>query len=388
MMKFKTVLFVHPISNLGGASISLIDNIKMLKDNFNIKLIVPNDINSVMLKKLENMEIDIYKFNGYIPKFSYYSGSSPLLSRTILKELVGNFINRKEFVDYVKSIEFDILILNTSILSVLGKYLKEIKQPKILYIRETFKENLISRLVISTINKYFNQVLSISSYENQYAKFKIPSCVVADVYEKKDNETQMKYSESTYSVVYLGGISYLKGFLVLAKSLKYLNNNINVCILGDFNYKKSIGKWYIHPIMHYRYKNAIQILSDDRVKAIGLTEDAAQYISMSQLVIFPSTKPHQPRPVIEAGFYHKTAVITDYNQTKEFYRNNYNVLTFKKRDPKDLAQKINTLSINEELRNYLSDNNYKMSVTYHNFDIEKKKIIEAINQTISGGRIR
>jgi glycosyltransferase involved in cell wall biosynthesis len=385
-MKIHTVLFIHPISNLGGASISLIDNIKMLKDDFKIKLIVPHDINSSMLEKLENMQIDIYKFTGYIPKFSFYSGSSPLFSRTVLKELVSNLINRKQFVEYVKNLEFDILILNTSILSVLGKLLQEINQPKILYIRETFKENLISRLIIKSINRYFNQVLSISSYENKYAQFKIPSCVISDVYEKKDNEIQTNNLNDLFKVVYLGGISSLKGFLVLAKSLKYLNSNIEIYILGDLNYKNSIGKWYMHPIMHCRYKNAKRILSDEKVKAIGLTENAAQYIDMSQLVIFPSTKPHQPRPVIEAGFHHKTAVITDYIQTSEFYRDNYNVLTFKKNDPKDLAQKINSLAINEDLRLYLSNNNYKMSVMHHSFDIEKKKMIEIINQIMNGDR--
>ena len=60
----------------------------------------------------------------------------------------------------------------------------------------------------------------------------------------------------------------------------------------------------------------------------------------ANIIVFPSTKPHQARPIYEAGISNKPIIISDFNETKEFAINEYNVFTFKNGNNKSLLQTI------------------------------------------------
>lgn len=382
MIQRKKILYIHHIGQLGGASISMLDNIKMLCKKFSISIIVPMDISEDILSILRNYNIEIHKYDGYFPRFSYYSGSNSFLSRSVISELIRNFRHGSKFYDFVKQIECDVILCNTSVLSALGKYLNKINIPKILYIRETFTENIVSRYIIRNINKYFTAVFAISGYENKYAKFQIPYIVITDVYIPTKKIINPIKVNDKFKVLFLGGTSYLKGFTVISRAVRYLDDNIQVIILGDIDYKKGLGKWYIHPFLHLKYLNATKIFNNRQIIKVGLVNDVSTYIASSDLIVFPSTKPHQPRPIIEAGFYSRTAIISDYEQTKEFFKDNFNVITFKPNNALDLSNKINNLNRNRDSLLRLGQNNYMMSNKYHNYDIEKEKINKAIETII------
>jgi hypothetical protein len=119
------------------------------------------------------------------------------------------------------------------------------------------------------------------------------------------------------------------------------------------------------------------------VKFLGLTNDIAESIKNSDLIVFPSTKAHQPRPIIEAGYYRKTAILSDFHQTQFYYINDYNVITFKHTSSRDLARKINWSIMNSDLLKTYGFNNYLMSLKHHNYEIEKQKMIDSIYKIIN-----
>ena len=83
--------------------------------------------------------------------------------------------------------------------------------------------------------------------------------------------------------------------------------------------------------------------------------------------MFPSTSVHQPRPCIEAGAYGKSVVISDYNETGEYFKDGFNAIVFAPGNSKELVEKIKKLYNNRDLLKELGEHNRIMTETKHNF---------------------
>ena len=65
------------------------------------------------------------------------------------------------------------------------------------------------------------------------------------------------------------------------------------------------------------------------------------------VIIFPATKPHFARPVIEGRAMGKPVIISNLQGNNEMVEDHINGLIFNSKRPKDLASKINNL-LNEQ----------------------------------------
>lgn len=384
------IVFTHHNSGMGGASISYLDNIRMLILKYEVVALISETCDISIISELNSLNVKIITFSGEFPQFPYHSGSTRVFSRTIWTHWKRIHRVAPQIVKIIKSEDPDVVINNTIVQFVLGAYLKSLQCKKVIFIRETFNEDFVSRCMINSIKRYYDGIIGISPYENQYAQFDKPFCVVADVYQPKNYHTYLcnEYTETShdnrFEVLFLGGLSLLKGIDVLIGCIPYLEKDIRIVIAGYMKSEVDGTNKFIHPIIVAKLKKAKkEILKySKRIEFVGFTNDIGALMRKASIIVFPSTKPHQPRPVIEAGYFGKTAVISDFKQTGYYFINGHNVLTFKAGSSKDLAKKINLLYSDREYLQILSSNNQKMTDLHHSFIFEQKKINDFIDSIL------
>ena len=380
----KAVVF-HHVSNMGGGTISLVDVCHMLSEEYDVTVVIPKKNSEILTKRLEKYA-KVVHFTERLPEFSYYSGSNEILSKGFFSSFWVKKEGIKNIVSAIENENPDIVIANSLVQLRMGKFLKHLKAKKIIYIRETFRENFISRKMIDCINKYFDGVLCIAPYEKRYADFKIPCEVVADcVFNDSESEGNAGINTGSFNVLYMGGASPLKGIKVMLEALEYIENpDIKLLIAGklNFNMVKSLKNKIIHRkelIFEDNIKNLLE-KEKEKIIPLGFVDNIESVMRKSGAVVFPSSKPHQPRPAIEAGEYGAAVIVSDFKQTEDFFRDGYNCLTFKSSDPKDLAEKITRLYEDSELRNKLIKNNKAMNSKCHNFRKEQDKLLSFIKK--------
>ena len=101
------------------------------------------------------------------------------------------------------------------------------------------------------------------------------------------------------------------------------------------------------------------------------------FYAAADIVIFPSTEPHQARPVYEAGASCKPCVISDFPNTAEFAKDGVNVLTFRPGDAKALADCVERLC-DRQLYYSLANNGHDMCEKYHNIETLGREIRELL----------
>lgn len=392
------IMVIHHAATMGGGSISFLDILDMLKNGNEIIPCCPKGtkaFNSYMKSRgYEAVEIDFP-----MPIFNHYNGAPSKLTRTFW----GGVSNRK-YRDKIKEMILkykpDIVMVNSSVLCFLGAVIQECGVKSVCFVRETLPEgySLGTKIMRSELNENFDGVVFLSNYDKNMMKLTKPKCtVVADcmninLYEKIDRsiaEENLNIDAGKFNVLYVGGLSWLKGIDVLLKSLEYINDDIRVIIAGDFPLEgEALGvKDYIKGFLDLKNlilpKRVSKLLSNNKIREkvefIGVQKNMSECYSIADVTVFPANLPHQSRPVYESGAYNIPIIISDFKQTEEYVINGKNGLTFEAKNSKDLARKINKLYLDREMLNTLGENNFKMVKTLHNFELEKIKLQELIS---------
>lgn len=350
----------------------MVDVCSMLKGEYEITVILPAGEKALEERFLTAGASKVARYHGQCRLFCYYSGSCDLLTRSFAKRIIGSGGADREIRQIVREVKPDIFIANSVVQFPLGRLLKGQDCKKILYIRETFRENPVSRYMIRKINRYFDGVLAISPYELQYAGFKIRTQVVADCYSCDAASFQDRYwvNPSYTNFLYLGGTSALKGFPTLIRALEYANETRFRLYIGGSIDKSAISAELRRIIDRHA----------EKIVWLGFIDGVETIMPFMDAIVFPSSKPHQPRPVMEAGYFGKTAILSDFPQTAAFYQNDVNCLTFTPNDPKALAMAIDRLTDDSRLRQRLSDKNRDMTLTRHSMSVERGTLLDYCNK--------
>lgn len=395
--RMKKICLIHHTGSFGGGTRSFIDILNMLKQYYHVIACIPKG-SKALISILEQYQIEYYELNSGIPTFSYYSGGSSLVSRTILKGLL-EFRNEQNFVAEITNLKPDILIFNSIVSCVAGrKFPPYIK--KICFVRETFKQTVWDKIYCNILEKYFIGVCFIADHERKYIKLKkpitelIPDCLDPldiKLYTKKEACKLENLDLKKFNILFLGGIDKIKGLNNILKAMEYLDKDCLLIIGGyfhnqDLEYKTIFAHFY-NPnfvinrlkVKKYYYKQK----KENRVLVTGFRNNISTLICACDIVVFPSNQAHQLRPGIEAGEYKKAVVISDFEATKEYFIDGYNALVFKPHNAKDLAEKICALKADEHLASLLGNNNYNMTKTAHNYFETQRKLIAFLNKCIS-----
>lgn len=381
----KRIIVVHHVSSLGGGTKSLVDVANMLKDNYEVIVCVPNNGT-----EFEIEGVKVYRLRSRVPYSCIFSGHPYVVSKEYLNSILSR-LYKKAFAKELAELNPDMVIFNTSVTSIGAKYL-DAKIKKVCIDRETN----VDKTAIAYYKKIFDTfdlLCFLAEYEKN--KFELPeqkTFVLPDsapINEK--TELQHGNQNASINILYMGGDARIKGTDVLLKAFSLTTNSrLKLTIIGNFDMnrfslKNILLRIYNIPMTAFKlrvHRSLKKIKSDNRVVIYDAVQVVNPFIEKADIIVFPSTSVHQPRPCIEAGYFRKPVLISDYNETKEYFIDGYNAILFKHCNPYDLAEKLENLASGKYDLNNLGNNNFYMSNTFHNYGVIKQTFLLKISQIL------
>ena len=382
----KKVLIFHHHGSIGGAGLSLLHIIKSIdRTKYDVSVVCPIEPPQ-MAKSIEDIGVRVIETKKTPVIFAHYNGGikyafsiRTFINLILLKK------DKKNIVSIINSVEPDIIIVNSMLLSFLGKYVHNKSTEKICFCRETYQKGLFgfrTHLIKKWMSKYFEKVVFISKYDyDSTFPCNAKRILITDKVEIEKYSTVKKKDQSDYqNLLYLGGVAKIKGIHILLKAINYTDERVRFYLVANsqitkkpslFDYFMSFFKISSMSMAKVSYNG---VRNKERVTILKPSSSPENYYAKSDLIVFPSTIAHQARPIYEAGAAQIPIIISDFPETQEFAKNELNCLTFKPSNCKDLARCINKVISDEELKNRIIKNNYDMTIRYHNYNDMAKEI--------------
>lgn len=383
------ILYIHHGSGWGGAPISLLNLINKL-DNEKFEphvLLIKDSIVSEKLKEF-NIPFTICGSSFYRKWYKYFTHSDasripPYKIFKILKLFLWWNLNKYIFAPKIlKSLDFDVVHLNSSVLS--DWIYPASKYGKVIYhIREPFSKGYYGfryNYIRSEVKKYADKVIAIS--KDNAKRINLPQKTEV-VYNFIDIPDQFEDINTKKSILYVGGAARIKGIEVLIDAIPLINEDIQVNMAGSFPKLKPLGtlKKIAYKLRYpsaYKLRSKLIAISNFKnVNLLGALPSITAMLQESTLLISPFTVPHFSRPVIEAFAYGKPVIASDVIGMDEIVDHNINGVIIKNGDAFALAEAINNLVNNPELIKQMGANGRQKSIEFYNPKRNVKKI-EAI----------
>ncbi len=396
----KTVVIVHHTGEWGGGTKSLVDLCEMLRDKYRVIVCIPKGFPG-FADKICRYGCSIHEFSVQVPFVNVYSGSPPLLSVITLRSIRSLF-NCKRIGNEILALSPDLVIFNTLVTAVTARYL--IKRTKVICIdRETLTSKWQIRLYRRLLDKNLNAITFLSEYELNKLAFQkaaaavFPDCVKLDALvdaDKQEIRKQEGIPADKYVILFMGGLAKIKGTDVMLEAVDALDERFFMVFAGAMNQAKLSRKQMLHDIKYpsvYIFRKKVKkyyfrLKDSPKFFEAGLRDSVDRLIVASDIVVFPSTSVHQPRPCIEAGAYRKAVIISDYKETEEYFADGYNALAFKPGDPADLAEKIRYAYEHRAEMEKMGNNNRIMTETKHSF-YDCRRIICSLIEKVSSDEV-
>lgn len=355
------IVFLHSSSELYGSDRSLLNLVKNLdKDKFNITVILPEDGPLVdKINSFDNVEVIINELAVLRRKNLSLSGMSKYfieLMRSI--KFINNLIKEKSI---------DIVYTNTSVIFVGGISAKICKVKSVWHIREIIKSKY-ERFIVSKIVNIFSDYIIANSKATAEAisknKDKVKVVYNAIDIEKNSGleDIDEVYKEVAATIVksnnkikigMAGRINRWKGqklFVDMAKLVSEENDNVEFLIAGDV-YK---GEDYIlDDLKGYILESGVK----EKIGLLGQVDNMSNFYKKLDIFVLPSI---QPEPfglvVIEAMNNKLPVVATNHGGPVEIIDNNIDGFLVDYKDAREMAQVVNKLIKDKELRNYIAAN--------------------------------
>jgi len=402
-MHKKKILFIHHSAEIGGAGISGLYLLDVLK-NAGYEIVV-------YCKTVKGNIADMYIQNGYkVIK----AGSSPVqfkhcvgselffFSIRSIKNIIDIIRDKKNIVTTISKVQPDTVIVNSMTLFWIGKIAKRFNLETICFFRETYVKGMTglrNMFIKRNLNNYFDKISFISNYElNQNKNIKSIKRTIYNMVEVRKNnkyskeEIKKKYGfeESDFLILYIGGLSKLKGANVVLKALKKINDEKIKLVFVDDKKEIEVKKWnqcfsivekfryilnldFTNWCMRFIIKNNLK----SRIILLPKINNLTSLFKACDILVCPMTKPHQSRPLFEAGYFKVPVAITDFENTREF-TNNENCYLFENGDYNRLSEIIKSIHLNRDEAKKKIIRNYQTTMKYHSPVLFKKRVLEII----------
>lgn len=393
----KTVVIVHHTGEWGGGTKSLIDLCEMLRYDYNVIVCIPRGYPE-FAKKVEENGCKISELSSTVPFVNIYSGSPPLLSVVTLRSIKSlKYI--KKVGDEILSLEPDIVIFNTLVTAITARYIS--RYIKVMCIdRETLVNKCSIILYRKLLDSYLNAITFLAEYEKEKINLKktkaflFPDCVRLDALVDNNKDKARKHlgiPNDKFVILFMGGLAKIKGPDVIFHALDELDDSFLLVLAGSVDERKISGKQLLHDIKYpsiYLFKMKLRkyyyrLKGTTKLYEVGLRDNIDEVIVASDIIVFPSTSVHQPRPCIEAGAYNKPVVISDFAETREYFKEGYNALTFTPKDANALLLSLQYAYNHKTEMKDLGDNNRHMTETKHDYYQCKRNICSIIERVCS-----
>lgn len=340
------------------------------------------------------------------PIFNHYNGGSSLLSRTFVRGLWHGARYRARWSDLIRSVDPQLVVVNSAVLAPLGQAIRRTRTPAMCFVRETFpatSRSLRTRMLYRMIDKSFDGVLFLSRHDQDAAALEAAaSTVVRDCLsegalgegalgdlDRASACRDIGVPEDTFNVLYVGGASRIKGLDVALAALGGLQPaDIRLIVAGpSFADSGSSARTVVRRVVDrrtWRFRNRVENLMtrpdvSGRTIVVGARDDMAACYASADVLVFPSTSPHQARPVYEAGLFGLPVIMSDFPETVDLVTDGVNGLTFPAGDGHALAGCIQQLYDDSSARATLGESNRDKSHREHAFSTERTRLLDFVS---------
>lgn len=378
----KKILYIHHGSGIGGAPLSLLYLIEKLDRNLydpKVIFLTGSDVVELFLQKkidVKILELQNYLFIHMEPY--WYKIYNPLRFISALYNQI--FVLPNLIFQILEDEKPDLLHLNSLFLFNWSITSKRLNIPTILHVRELMANGYLGlrkRFISKLVREHCSKVIAIS--ENNLAALNLPSGMSSVIYNFVDFTYFDKDTNSTYSfdntntsiiVLYMGGQIKYKGFNVLVDSLDLLSSKCKVVFAGYYNFNEVLK--FKNPLKYLKIK---KMLHHKNSIFVGISKDIPNLIAKCDIVIFPSTRAHFARPVIEAYAMAKPVVVSDIHGNDEIVIDGKTGFLFKSGSSIDLAKKINYLVSNKQIAHEFGANGFEIAKNKFDATVNMNRII-------------
>ncbi|MCL5986690.1 MAG: glycosyltransferase family 4 protein [Actinobacteria bacterium] len=399
------VLYFHHEGGIGGAPQSL---------RFLIEGLPRNKFDPIVVCLKDGPVVDLFRESGArvitgrgIHDYSHtyldwYGISSPVRFITKFLNFFSTVVGAKKII---ADEDPDIVHLNSSTLSAFAIAAKASGKKVIWHIREPIARGYfgVRRAILRwMINRYSDQVIAICNDNARRLKSSskvnvIYNYVDFDFFDRNLNGKvygdELGIPEDGKVVLMLGGTSKPKGtlvFLEVAKEILKVRRDYYFILAGNFpDFSRLSGlKRFANklPWVNRYNKNVVKIAStlpNTNFILSGSVSDVPLLIAASDVVVFPSTVPHFPRPLIEAGAMAKPTIASNLPGPDEVIIDGESGLLIRPGDVNELIAAIEKVLGDDDLTRAMGERAYEIALTKFNKEINLPRIVAIYEELVA-----
>lgn len=391
----KRLLIVNHATSIGGASVSLEHILRSIDGTeWEVTVYCKSD-RSDFADRLESLGYRVVRGGTAPTPFAHFSGS----------EFVGWSISA--IANYVRILRdcvriwrvlvrgFDLVLVNSMTLFWVGRIAGTLGIRAGCFHRETLvngRWGLRTGLIKRELLHAFHGVAYISKFDQaQVGDSRRTSVVMTDKVDlglyadvSRAEARRILGLPEGFLVLYLGGMGSLKGPDVILRAVAMMDPRISLIFMGasslwdhvDVSLRRVGGN-----SCERRYVDELRDIIESplmrgRVLFRPGDDSVHLYYIASDLVVFPSSVPHQGRPVYESGAAKRVLVISDFDETKEFAQSGANCIEFPPGDSRTLADCVNAVFRNPSAFVELTDENWRRTNISHDLRTLPREVSE------------
>lgn len=392
------IAIIHHSGVIGGGGVSLISIIKALSPYHNLTVLIsdsPDDILKQLSELKNEYDFKIESYGRRIGATTFYNGGDTVFSLRFLYRLSLIPKQWHYWRGKIKELDPDIVIVNSIILSWMGLIPEINNRKSICFVRETIKGslNLLVNRAIKKLLKNFSRVVFLSEYDRRSWNFEVDKAkIIRDFVSENTLDNSIKRNaasviqglqQDSFHVLYVGGVSHMKGFDLVVKAVIELNETIDseLVVAGvDFNDRKIMGGGKLSAYENDVKNFITQSKYGDKIHLIGRQSNMSNSYAAADVIVFPMRSAHQARPIFEAGFFSKPVIISDFENIKENIIDNKSGLLFTPGDISDLLSKLKYIALNPGIRDTMGRENKQLSEANHSMAENNLNLFKLISE--------
>ena len=324
----KKILYIQHASSFGGSAMSLLYTLQGLKKEFHkdYKIIIAL---AKWNQELSNFYTD-YGFEVVKPKWIDTYEHSQAVSYNIFNPF-GLFLEIKQQLNILKarrntkilleSIKPDIVHLNSVVLLGSAIEINKMKIPLVWHVREHSTNGFMGlrrKRIIKSLIKFSNKIIFICNSDKISWGNPRNGIVIYNFidFRKFDCTLKDNVNKNEFNVLFLGGMNKIKGTNIMINAFSDFvkkNNDKNIfLIFAGGVYQKpqyiiyKIASKILPFICLNTYSSSVEKLIIDlniekNIIRLPFIKNVEQLYQIADVLVFPSTKPHFSRPIIEAN---------------------------------------------------------------------------------------
>lgn len=376
----KKILMLHQGSELYGSDKVFINTVNILKNYFEVLVILNNNGPLLQYLKLQKENILILDL-AVLRRRNFNLKFLPLWLINFIKAIY-------KIYKLIKNQKVNIVYSNTSavIVGAFAAFLAKV--PHIWHIHEIVENPKFVKKFYSFIIPRFSHKIIVVSHAvkkhilNQNNKYSNRFFVVHNgfdwsIFQNQSSEKKIEVEKGKIVIGYFGRIHFWKGQDVLIDALYLLQKNITefiAVLVGDVfpgyefileDMKKKVDAFHLR----------------EKVKFLGFRNDVPYLMSLCDIIVVPSKLPDPfPTTVLEAMVSGKAVVASNIGGIPEIIQDGINGVLFQPNKADDLASKIYYLITHKKIRISLGINAKKYVLLNFSLVNYKENLLKVLNK--------